>query len=162
MSKERGVDEIKEGKVVRSFLSIRSAAKELGIDHRSISSVLSGRYRQTAGYKFKYTDTSIVDEVWVDHHIGVKVSNLGRIQYPTGKQSFGTKSFHGYMYCHYKGKKHRIHRLVLESFVEAAPLGMECDHIDRIKTNNKLENLRWVTSKENQNNRSNNLRLSDH
>ena len=153
MPKERGVDEIKEGNVVRSFQSIRSAAKELGIDFRSISSVLSGRYKQTAGYQFRYTDTSIVGEIWIDHHIGLKVSNLGRVEYPTGKQSFGTKSFHGYLYCHYRGKKHRIHRLVLEAFVEACPDGKECDHIDRVRTNNKLENLRWVTPKENQNNK---------
>ena len=32
----------------------------------------------------------------------------------------------------------------------------EVDHIDRDGFNNNLENLRWVTSKENQNNKSNN------
>jgi hypothetical protein len=38
-----------------------------------------------------------------------------------------------------------VHRVVLETFVGSCPDGMECCHLDDVKTNNKLVNLRWDT-----------------
>jgi hypothetical protein len=43
-----------------------------------------------------------------------------------------------------------VHRLVLEAFVGPCPEGMEGCHNDGIRTNNRLENLRWDTPKNNQ------------
>lgn len=42
-----------------------------------------------------------------------------------------------------------VHHLVLETFVELRPPGMECRHLDGNPANNRLENLRWGTHKEN-------------
>jgi len=42
-----------------------------------------------------------------------------------------------------------VHRLVLEAFVGPCPDGMECCHNDGDRTNNRLENLRWDTHKNN-------------
>lgn len=51
------------------------------------------------------------------------------------------------------GKNHcLVHRLVYETFVGEIPEGMEIDHINTIRTDNRLENLRCVTRKENHNN----------
>jgi hypothetical protein len=48
-------------------------------------------------------------------------------------------------------KKHtyQVHRLVVESFVERIPDGLQVDHIDNNKTNNHVSNLRIVTNLEN-------------
>ena len=45
----------------------------------------------------------------------------------------------------------RVHRLVLESFVGPCPSGMEACHNDGDPANNRLDNLRWDTRSENQN-----------
>lgn len=162
MPKTREIDEIKNGTVVRRHPSIRQAAETLGLSWRGIGQVLSGRSRHCGGYEFRYYESDIDGECWIGHPDGYRVSDHGRIEYPTGKRTYGTKSFHGYMYLHYKGKKQRIHRLVLDLFVGPPPPLHEADHIDRNRANNHVTNLRWVTSTENQNNRSNNLRLRNH
>jgi hypothetical protein len=46
-----------------------------------------------------------------------------------------------------------IHRLVLMAFVGMPPEGKECDHINRVRDDNRLENLRWVTKIENEANK---------
>lgn len=42
-----------------------------------------------------------------------------------------------------------VHRLVLEAFKGPLPIGCCVDHIDFIRTNNKLKNLRYVTPRTN-------------
>lgn len=41
-----------------------------------------------------------------------------------------------------------VHRLVLEAFVGPCPKGQECRHLDGMAWNNRLENLKWGTRKE--------------
>ena len=59
----------------------------------------------------------------------------------------------GYLYIHlYKDcKQHHkfIHRLVLRTFTGSCPVGMETRHLNGIKADNRLENLRWDTKSEN-------------
>jgi hypothetical protein len=43
----------------------------------------------------------------------------------------------------------RVHRLVLEAFVGPCPAGMECCHNNGVRTDNRVENLRWDTRKAN-------------
>ncbi len=42
-----------------------------------------------------------------------------------------------------------VHSLDLESFIGPRPKRLVCDHIDSNPSNNRMENLEWVTSKEN-------------
>jgi len=48
-----------------------------------------------------------------------------------------------------KGVSKYVHRLVFETFVGKIPKGMAINHIDGVKSNNKLSNLECVTYSEN-------------
>ena len=49
-----------------------------------------------------------------------------------------------------------VHRMMAEAFLGEIPKGYQVDHINRIRTDNRIENLRIVTTFENQRNRANN------
>ena len=93
---------------------------------------------------------------FIPSHTGYKVSDQGRIeQLRSGYGTFAgirllTPSPSGYVRIGIDGKSHRLHRLVLLAFVGPCPEGMECDHLNGDRADNRLENLRWVTPKENQ------------
>ena len=49
-------------------------------------------------------------------------------------------------------KKNMVHRLVAEAFIPNPDNKPYCDHINTCKIDNRVENIRWVTHKENMNN----------
>jgi len=64
---------------------------------------------------------------------------IGKIGYPIVVLSKNNKSKHKY-----------LHRLLAEHFI-ANPNNLPVvDHIDNVKTNNDIDNLRWVTKRQNE------------
>ena len=51
-----------------------------------------------------------------------------------------------------KRKTFKIHRLIALHFIANPENKREVDHINRIRSDNRIENLRWVTSSENNQN----------
>jgi hypothetical protein len=47
---------------------------------------------------------------------------------------------------------YRIHRIIWETYIGEIPDEMEIDHINTIRNDNRLDNLRCITHKENMNN----------
>lgn len=72
----------------------------------------------------------------------------------SGREFKPNPSKQGYLRVVSNGKNYRLHILVMELFGPPKP-GPEyqVDHINRNKEDNRLENLRWVTSQENNNNK---------
>jgi hypothetical protein len=78
------------------------------------------------------------------------VSNLGNIRKKGTGFVFKTKDHkEGYMCIKRKGKTIYRHTLVAETFLGSRPDGFVIDHIDNDKENNKVSNLRYITSGEN-------------
>lgn len=71
----------------------------------------------------------------------------------------------GYLFvCLYKNgvkKWYPIHRLVYEAFYGIIPQGMQVNHINEIKSDNRLENLNLMTPKENANWGTRNERVTE-
>jgi hypothetical protein len=60
----------------------------------------------------------------------------------------------GYMFASVDGKVYRVHRLVWVWHFGPIPSNKVIDHIDRVRTNNRIENLRLATVAENALNRA--------
>jgi hypothetical protein len=106
-------------------------------------------------------------EIWKDipgYEKFYKVSNLGRVKSLERLNARGYKlkerilqpGINSRRYCtvvlckNRKRSSKNVHRLVLLSFVGPSPEGMECRHLDGIRKNNNLKNLKWGTLSENQ------------
>lgn len=99
-----------------------------------------------------------------------EVSDLGRVRSlnynHTGKiRILKTYKVKGYICVGlWKNRKYKllsVHRLVYETFIGTIPEGMQVNHINEIKTDNRLENLNLMTPKENCNWGTRNQRSAD-
>lgn len=72
----------------------------------------------------------------------------------TGREMKMAKSSNGYLLVRLRNKAgprtHSGHRLVASVFIDNPQNKPLVDHINRVKTDNSTENLRWVTNYENQ------------
>lgn len=101
-------------------------------------------------------------EVWKECERGERccyyVSNLGRIKsmrmVNLNEKLLKPRQYgKGYLSVNINKKNKPIHHLVALIFIGERPEGLQIDHIDRNKLNNRADNLRYVTANENQQNR---------
>lgn len=81
-----------------------------------------------------------------------KVRTSNRIN--VGDEFGGVCKTWGYVVGKFMGKTTRAHRVIWEMFNGKIPEGMEIDHINHIRHDNRIENLRLVDGAENSKNRS--------
>lgn len=109
---------------------------------------------------------AMANEIWEDilgYEGFYQVSNMGRVRSldrvtSNGKRRIGKilktrldKDGYEFLNLSINGKRriHKVHRLVLETFNPTDDSSLEVNHINEIKDDNRLENLEWVTHKQN-------------
>ena len=65
---------------------------------------------------------------------------------------YGSPDKDGYLRVQCKGKTYKVHRLVFEAFKGPIPVNLVVDHINRVRDDNRIVNIRIVTASENSRN----------
>jgi hypothetical protein len=95
---------------------------------------------QTLSYNEDY-------EIWAEFPYPIRKKGTDRIvQEHTDKD--------GYFKLYIHGKDEFKHKLIAHQFLGPRPIGFQIDHKNRIKTDNRIQNLRYVSPKLNTHNHS--------
>lgn len=105
------------------------------------------------GWNGEYCQEDLPDEIWVTTYINpdYEVSNRMRVRVKETKALRAiTPDGKGYYKVSIGGKSYYLHRIVKLSFDPVEdPTKVQIDHIDGNRQNANLENLRYLTTKEN-------------
>lgn len=108
-------------------------------------------WKPVVGWEDSYEVSNMGNVRSIDRPLTYKDGRKGFIKGKPKKISAGA---HGYPVTRLtrngRTKGALVHRLVLEAFVGPCPPNMEACHANAIRTDNRLENLRWDTYSENQ------------
>lgn len=94
---------------------------------------------------------------WCDYfdYVDGKLINKHSRSYNSLKgEVVGSSNGAGYLRFSFNGSKYYVHRVIWEIIHGEIPKGMEIDHINHIKDDNRIENLRLVIHRDNLRNQS--------
>ena len=98
------------------------------------------------------------EELKADNNYEININYPYQIRKKTtGRIIKESKNKDGYLICHLTSSKiYRKHRLIAQQWISNPDNLSQVDHINRDRTDNHIENLRWVSHSENNKNKSSN------
>jgi len=97
-----------------------------------------------------------MNEIWkpINGFPNYEISNLGSVKSKAHLKEKILKPFKnskGYLYVSLPKKRTSVHKLVAETFIETKPSSdcTEINHINFNRTDNRAENLEWISHKDN-------------
>ena len=109
-------------------------------------------------YKKKYNQSIILDiegEVWKpikNYENLYAISNKGRVKNIISNSLMSIFKVGNYLKVSLESKQYYLHKIIAEAFIPNPENKPHVDHIDTNSLNNDIDNLRWCTTKENNNN----------
>ena len=156
----------------RSYPSACSAADAIGANPGNIANSARHGWRVN-GYTAEYDPEEEQGNLTIDGEVeqwkaasnnpNLFVSTMGRIQFRHYTGAMGLKKtpkpnkrLAGYCFVHVGGSDMLVHRLVMETFVGPPPDEHTCtvDHINNVRHDNRLTNLKYASFKDQRLNRS--------
>lgn len=145
---------------VKTYNSIKDAAKELEISEKNFAANLSGRTNcvnsSTGKFYFQYVEPKVImndDELKefepIKEYPNYLIHRDGRVYNINRKLFMKPRLDKGYVSIILNDKNMAIHRLVATQFIPNPENKKIVNHKDGDKLNNNVNNLEWVTSSEN-------------
>ena len=110
-------------------------------------------FKKGATYFRIISADSFPNEIWKNHpnsNLYLEVSNLGRVRDTNTKAFLGYENDMGYIVIKRYNNQYQVHRLIMETFLPIEnSQNYYVDHINGIRSDNTLTNLRWVKATEN-------------
>ena len=95
-------------------------------------------------------------------HENYKINKKGDVVKIVNHRLLKPSNRNGYLRVSLDQKLYTVHRLVYETFIGPIPVGMVIDHINGIRDDNRIENLRCVSQSENMYNAQKNGHSGQH
>ena len=139
--------DIETNEVLERFNSIVEASEKTKIVADSISCCCNKIRKTAGGFKWEFEEIKDIEgEIWKEHESTLKVSNMGRIKYPTGRLTTPFINNNGYEQLIFKNKILLYHRLIASLFVKNDNNYFNIKHLDGNRLNNNPNNLKWIKS----------------
>ena len=146
-----------EGRVVGTDTWIKynnsyDVSRKLNIHPSNVRTCCNGKCKRVEKYEFRFAEANEPDvldgEVWTKYK-NVNVSSYGRYKNCHGVISTPKPYKSGYVDIRIQKKTHSLHRVIALAFDLPKKEGQNTvDHIDGNPSNNRLDNLRWASHKE--------------